>query len=278
MTNQIQRAEAGGFLQFQNPESLVMAKEAISSQKLKIRELPFLATPKGGTVTWEIPTLFGPKAANPLEVIVLAIFPGRGWWAEEKEESEGAKGAPPDCGSVDGITGHGNNREDQNPSGRGVHACLECPWSRFGSNRKGGNGQDCQDWRILLVLEPNNLLPSWLKVSPTSIAALKVYSTQIVSAGVRLGDVVTRIQAVPAGSGNKRYALLQFSAKGQLSAEEQAKVQAFKLEFASSLAPSVHDLSGFRDADRGERTVEVEPASTPASSATAERVEDALGG
>lgn len=166
-------AQEGGSIQ-------VALEENIGPEGITPFDLDRVKIPAGGGQAWEVPSLAGDEIAKSVEGIVVAWQSPRAYWSASLDESGG--GTPPDCSSVDGITGVGT------PGG----SCAKCPLSQWGS-KEGSRGQACKQMRLLFLLRESDLLPLAFFLPPTSISPMKRYSLRLAGQGLPLSAVVTKL-------------------------------------------------------------------------------------
>jgi len=93
----------------------------------------------------------------------------RAWWKKTATETGG--GEPPDCASADAVTPNwGDNRQ--------ADTCASCPHTKWGSDRKGGRGQDCKCMRRTHWLLDTMPLPLRLTLPPSSLRPWDDYITK----------------------------------------------------------------------------------------------------
>jgi hypothetical protein len=229
------------------PTELIEAIE--SNADIGLRDLPRLKIPRGGSTVWEVRTGEGVEAEKHLDVVLLAVYAKqRAWWAHDVSDGDLT---PPDCSSIDGLNGIGNNRLDLAPEGAGEHDCITCTNSAWGSSRKGGRGKDCSEFAIALVLHSRNFLPTWLKIPPTSLKAMKQYSLDLMNLRQKSTDVLTRIKAKAVGDGQIQYAVLEFAVAARLSAEESARSRRLAESLRGRFAPRRLDMGTIAHAETG---------------------------
>ncbi|MBQ9662775.1 MAG: hypothetical protein IJV40_06450 [Oscillospiraceae bacterium] len=86
---------------------------------------------------------------------------------------------PPDCGSYNGVTGSTGE------------ACKTCPMNVFGSGQ--GNSKACKQKRMAYFLLEGELFPLLFCIPTASLKAFTEYLTRLLSKGLRLNQVVTKI-------------------------------------------------------------------------------------
>lgn len=101
--------------------------------------------------------------------------------------------APPDCYSLDAKAPEKDSPKLQNP------VCKTCPQNKFETARQG-KGKACRDIRKLFILESvkageESIMPRRLNITPSSIGNFETYISTLVSNGLRLADVETKITA-----------------------------------------------------------------------------------
>jgi hypothetical protein len=149
-------------------------------------DLDRVKVPLGGSMTWQVPSLEGQKSVQDFSGIMLHYTDQRSFWETEIAESGG--GMPPDCTSVDGITGKGN------PGGE----CQKCQYSEWGSRGENRRGQACRTVRMIFVCRPDEIIPCVISVPPSSIRQLKAYFLRLASARIPFYAVVTKFTLQPA--------------------------------------------------------------------------------
>lgn len=182
-------------------------------------DLDGIKMPSGGAVFWEVPTLTGsPDPVKELECVILYWKDVRGYWAVPFEQSGG--GTPPDCASVDNITGIGQ------PGG----GCMTCPLSQFGSGEKDGKktrGQACKQMRMLFIMRPDSIIPMRIAVPPTSLGVMRKFFLRMAGQQLRYTHAVVKLSLLQkSNKDGVKYAEITPGIARLLSAEECAKVDA----------------------------------------------------
>jgi len=171
-------------------------------------DLAKIKLPTGGGKNWEIP---GAASAPTFDAIVAMQQKVRAFWP-----GEFAGNTPPQCASVDGVTGEGD------PGG----ACAACPHSDF----KGG----CPPKVRLFLLLPESILPTMLVLPVTSVRTWRRHMVDVSNMRKLFYAVVTRFGLEPAKNPDGvPYSIATFSVAGMVSPEELPRVR----EYAKALLP-----------------------------------------
>ena len=178
--------------------------------------------PTGGGQSFTVPTVEGEELVKYLEGVIVAHHPARAYWASDFQG-----GTPPQCSSLDGITGTGD------PGG----ACVTCKFAQWGSDFRDGeylDGQACKAMVRVYLLREEEVLPILVTLSPTSIKPIRQYLSTLsrVKKGIRA--VVTRISLEKATS--KRG---QEYSKAVLAAVADIEDPAATRAFATELTPFI---------------------------------------
>ncbi len=138
----------------QQPGFLYLAEGGFSkliSAELEGLDLTFerIKIPSGGATVFELPGE-GDETEMVKEFSAVVLFHQTVNALYKTKYTGGSN--PPDCGSVDGITGEGD------PGGR----CKVCPHNKFGSGENGAKA--CKNRRRLYLLREGELFPMILIV------------------------------------------------------------------------------------------------------------------
>lgn len=187
--------------------------------------------PSGGGIAWEVPNEDGePDTVKEITGVIIDHHPANGWW---KEEYSG-EANPPDCYSMDGITGIGN------PGGK----CATCPLNQFGSATKG-KGKACKNMRRIYILRENEVFPLFITVPPTSLGSFKDYSRRLTNRLRRITGVLTKLTLEKDKNDDGIvYSKVAFSRVGDLPKEQAAAIAGH----ASVLKPHLRQI-GLTDED-----------------------------
>ena len=121
--------------------------------------------PSGGSLAWEVPGVDGePEPTKEIIGVLVGVKNVRSYY--ETEYSGGNEA--PDCASEDGITG-----TPREPGCGYGGQCSVCPKSQWGSGENGG--QACSQRKLLLVLQPDSMLPLVVNVPPSSLREVDKY-------------------------------------------------------------------------------------------------------
>lgn len=113
-----------------------------------------------------VPTLEGTELHKEIEGVIVYRQNVRSYW---KAAFGSSAAAPPDCYSLDGVTGKGTPGGD----------CANCPFAQFGSDPKGGRGQACKSYMRVLIMRGENALPELVQIPPTSLSGMKRFLVQL---------------------------------------------------------------------------------------------------
>ncbi|MCK9479278.1 MAG: hypothetical protein M0R40_07245 [Firmicutes bacterium] len=210
-------------------------------------ELTFdrIKIPAGGSTAFEIPDgdEEDVQMVKDITGVILLQHPAFAYYVEKYT---GGKN-PPDCGSFDGITGHGT------PGG----SCATCQYNQYGSGE--GQSKACKNRRMLYILMEGELFPMMLSVPTGSLKEYTTYAKRQLSKGRKLSRIVTKISLKKAtNSSGIIFSQAVFSFVRMLNSEEikaistiteQMKSYAANLSM-SALAPV--DEVPFVDTETGE--------------------------
>ena len=221
--------------------AVTLIRENVGGRGVSAFDLPRVKMPSGGSTTWEVPALEGPQAARAIEGIIVHWNTRRAYW-----QSKDTEGAPPDCSSNDGVIGLGWNgtnptgdtdevRYDANSHAIFKHDCASCPlggddaWGTA-TDAKGNptRGKACKEVRQLFVLQPGEVLPIVVSLSPTSIGESHKFFMRMASSGVSFYGAVVNIALKAMGSGQQAYAIIQPSVVRRLDDAERERIVAYR--------------------------------------------------
>lgn len=142
--------------------------------------------PAGGSTAFEVPGESEDNVEMVKEItgVILYNHPAFSYYTEKYTGGNN----PPECGSFDGVTGHGN------PGG----SCSSCPYNQFGSG--DGQSKACKNRRMLYILQEGELFPQILSLPTGSLKEFTKYVKRQLSKGRRLNQIVTKISLKKATS------------------------------------------------------------------------------
>ena len=161
--------------------ALVMATNLAGSEVSEF-DLDRVGLPGAGGLAWTVPDINGePVARTELRGVILLHGNRRAYWEESFEDSGG--GSPPDCLSNDGVHGSGRIAGDEKKRAGIDRQCRQCPMSQWGS-ASSGEGQACQQRKLLFFLRPGDTLPLVIDLAPTSLRPLSRFMLRLTSRGI----------------------------------------------------------------------------------------------
>lgn len=187
--------------------------------------------PSGETTLYQLPSENPdePAFAKEFSAVILYHHPLRAYF---KNKFTGAAN-PPDCGSLDAVTGFGNPGGD----------CKSCVFNEYNSGDNGSKA--CKERHRLYLLREGELFPILLSLPTGSLKELSRYLMRLLTKGIKSNEVVTKFSLVKAtNKGGIVYAKACFQMERKLTAEE--------LPLISSLSEQIKMMSrniGFEDVD-----------------------------
>ena len=203
----------------------VMAAFAINCASGSITEfdLPRVKV-NSGTALWLIPGLEGETTAQAIEGVIVNARDTRLYYI-----SKDAGNVPPNCSSVDSITGIGK------PGG----ACKDCPLAVWDSGENGA--QACKQVKQLFMLRGASMLPEVVSLPPTSLKAIRQFFIRLVTQGIQYHHCIVRIELEKATSGQgKVYGKAVMKFIRRLSPDEinhAEDMRRFVMSFTARVAP-----------------------------------------
>lgn len=192
--------------------------------------------PTGGGTSWQVPG-DGEEAETVKEIVGVIIdhYPTRRYYREEF----GGGGHPPDCYSMNGITGIGD------PGGE----CLHCPLNEWKTG-KDGRGKACKEVHRIFILTKESLLPYLVALPPTSGSAryegsFSTYMVRLASKLKAYDAVLTKLKLIQDTNPDKiKYSKACFYRVDDLSPET--------IESVRSLAGALKSAMREKPIDEGE--------------------------
>lgn len=220
-----QNTDAQNLAIFSTPDAMDVIQDVIRSDDFSAADLDRVRVPGAGGLMWEIPTAEGSRNESELNGIIIYHQTGRGYWPSQYNGDN----SPPKCASMDGVCGHGEPGGD----------CSVCPFNQYESAESGA-GKACKETRTLLLLQENELIPTVLRIPPSSLKDFKAYLLRLAKGARRIQHVVTCMTLERDKSkGGITYSRIKFKTVLSLNPEERARVSAFAAAFAETFK-SVH--------------------------------------
>lgn len=201
--------------------------------------------PSGGSTAFEMADPDGAEGdmtmVKELKGVILFNHPA---YAYYREKYTGGNN-PPDCGSLNGVTGIGM------PGGN----CRTCPYNKFGSGE--GQSKACKNRRMLYILQEGELFPVTLSLPTGSIKPFTDFVKRQLTRGRSLSQIVTKISLKKASNSNGiSYSQAVFTFERALTAEERdalaPMVEQIKDYAFSRTLDSLSDDVPFVDTETGE--------------------------
>lgn len=167
--------------------------------------------PAGGGLMFEMPSdeLNEDNAVREFSAVILHHHP---MYMFYKSRYNGSN-SPPDCLSVDGITGTGT------PGG----ACINCANNKFGSGENGSKA--CKNKHQMYLLRENEIFPVILSLPTSSNKEFSKYIKRLLSTGKKSSDVVTKFSLKKAvNKTGISYSQAQFAMERALTPDENELV------------------------------------------------------
>lgn len=201
-----------------NPEEMRAVAEANLPGDLSFGDLPRIAFPASGAVTFRIPGLEGDTNAEEIVGIITAFQDVRGYWPGKFSGNE-----PPVCSSTDAKRGVGKPGGD----------CPECEMSAWDETT---GRQSCKLMRRLYLIRPGHMIPTLVVLPPTSIKGGTRYFVDLLNATVPFYAAITRIGLRPEKSKDGvAYSVATFTFDGRLSPEAASSMKLMGQQYLNAL-------------------------------------------
>jgi len=152
-------------------------------ESIGIGDLSRITMPSGKSTTWIIPDIEaegGEIETKAITGVIVSTQTTRQYWETSFEEGGGN---PPDCASVDGITGVGN------PGGE----CLQCEKNEFKSEGGKNRAKECQERKLVFVVLRDDVLPTLISAPPASLKNIRQYLFELTKKRRFIHSVYTEI-------------------------------------------------------------------------------------
>lgn len=161
-----------------------LAEEYLELGTMGERDLPSAQFPGSGSVQFTIPSPAGDEYVDEIEGVIIGTVERRRWYDGPYKPGSND---PPKCCSNDMVTGIGHPGGD----------CHACPLAKWGSkdpaNGDGKGAQACGHRRILVLIQPDKLLPFIVDLPPTALKNALAYLHFLPNNDLRRHEVVTSI-------------------------------------------------------------------------------------
>lgn len=170
--------------------------------------------PAGGGTMFEMPS-DNPDEADAVRDFSAVILHHHPMYTFYSSKYNGSNN-PPDCLSVNGVTGIGM------PGGK----CLICPNNKFGSGENGSKA--CKNKHQIYLLQEGEIFPVILSLPTSSNREFSRYIKRLLSTGKKSGSVVTKFSLKKAvNKGGIAYSQVQFAVDRKLTDEEISLIKRF---------------------------------------------------
>ncbi len=141
-------------------------------------EFERIKIPAGGGTMFEFPSS-NPDESDMVKDFSAVILYHHPMYVFYSSKFNGSNN-PPDCLSIDGITGVGI------PGGK----CINCPKNKFGSGENGSKA--CKNKHQMYLLRENEIFPMVLSLPTSSNREFSKYIKRLLSRGKKSDSVVTK--------------------------------------------------------------------------------------
>lgn len=170
-------------------------------------EFERIKIPAGGGTMFEFPSS-NPDEADMVKDFSAVILYHHPMYVFYNSKFNGSNN-PPDCLSVDGITGAGV------PGGK----CMNCPNNKFGSGENGSKA--CKNKHQMYLLREGEMFPVILSLPTSSNREFSRYIKRLLSRGKKSDSVVTKFSLKKAvNKTGISYSQVQFSVARELEKTE----------------------------------------------------------
>lgn len=170
-------------------------------------EFERIKIPVGGGVMFESPSS-NPDESDMVKDFSAVILYHHPIYVFYSSKFNGSNN-PPDCLSIDGITGVGI------PGGK----CINCPKNKFGSGENGSKA--CKNKHQMYLLKENEIFPMILSLPTSSNKEFSRYIKRLLSRGKKSDSVVTKFSLKKAvNKTGISYSQVQFSVARELDIKE----------------------------------------------------------
>ncbi len=185
--------------------------------------------PSGGGLSWKVPNEDGgADSINELIGVIIDHHPINAYWAKEYSGEKN----PPDCSSLDGITGIDIDLNSKKP-------CATCPMNQYGTALKG-KGKACKNMHRVYLVREGEIFPLLIAVPPTSLENFKQYARRLTAKMRKSSSVLTKLTLAEAkNDGGIEFSKIEFRRAGDLEKESAQKMS----EFAKTMKPYLRQIA-----------------------------------
>ena len=195
-------------------------------------EFERIKIPAGGGTMFEFPSS-NPDESDMVKDFSAVILYHHPMYVFYSSKFNGSNN-PPDCLSIDGITGVGI------PGGK----CVNCPKNNFGSGENGSKA--CKNKHQMYLLRENEIFPMVLSLPTSSNREFSRYIKRLLSRGKKSDSVVTKFSLKKAvNKTGISYSQVQFSVAREL---ENTEIELIK-NYSEQVKSYAQSNSSFKAVD-----------------------------
>lgn len=200
--------------------------------------------PSGGGIAFAVIDENGEEdAVKELKGVIIDYHPVNAFWRDEFT----GQNNPPDCSSLDGITGTVVNGDLTE-----THKCATCPHNQWGSDPKGGKGKACKNMMRVYLLREGSMFPVLLTLPPTSIGNWKHHVKRLTDKLKMYYSVVTSIKlAKDKNEGGIEYAKATFAKAAELTPQETKAIKEYRKTLQPLMRALPVDVGEYNTGDNG---------------------------
>ena len=195
-------------------------------------EFERIKIPAGGGTMFESPSS-NPDEADMVKDFSAVILYHHPMYVFYNSKFNGSNN-PPDCLSIDGITGVGI------PGGK----CINCPKNKFGSGENGSKA--CKNKHQMYLLREGEIFPVILSLPTSSNREFSRYIKRLLSRGKKSDSVVTKFSLKKAvNKTGISYSQVQFSVARELDTKEIELIK----NYSEQVKSYAHNKSNLQKVD-----------------------------
>ena len=200
--------------------------------------------PAGGGTMFEFPSgnPDEPDMIKDFSAVILYHHPMYVFYSSKFNGSNN----PPDCLSIDGVTGVGIY------GGK----CINCPQNKFGSGENGSKA--CKNKHQIYLLRENEIFPMVLSLPTSSNREFSRYIKRLLSRGKKSDSVVTKFSLKKAvNKTGISYSQVQFALDRELTNEEVTLIKGYSSQVKSYAQSKINPQNSQSvDIDTGEIVID----------------------